>query len=277
MRSCASVGTIPASSSSSRAAEYFAAHPPAFARLVRPSTVLMPSSVGVAIGPAPAAVAACAAEAGFAGREARRACPGRRAEGGPVGTMGSPRFLCKDRRMPSALITGGSSGIGLAIARCSARRGTRSRSRPEGRAARGRRRRAGGDRDLVDVRNEEDCARLVATHVEAHGGLDVLVNSAGVGIAGRIGDMETKPSTSSCRQPSRRVPRHARGAAGAARGARLRREPRVDRRDDPHARARGLRRGEGGADLAHAARSHARRRTPACASRRSAPRSSTRR
>ena len=40
----------------------------------------------------------------------------------------------------------------------------------------------------VDVRDEEDCARLVATHLEAHGGLDVLVNSAGVGIAGRIGD-----------------------------------------------------------------------------------------
>jgi NAD(P)-dependent dehydrogenase (short-subunit alcohol dehydrogenase family) len=44
----------------------------------------------------------------------------------------------------------------------------------------------------VDVRSEEDCARLVATHLETHGGLDVLVNSAGVGVAGRIGDMQTK-------------------------------------------------------------------------------------
>ena len=44
----------------------------------------------------------------------------------------------------------------------------------------------------ADVQDDGDCARLVAAHVEAHGGLDVLVNSAGVGIAGRIGDMQTK-------------------------------------------------------------------------------------
>lgn len=42
------------------------------------------------------------------------------------------------------------------------------------------------------MQHEEECARLVATHLEAHGGLDVLVNSAGVGIAGRIGDTQTK-------------------------------------------------------------------------------------
>jgi NAD(P)-dependent dehydrogenase (short-subunit alcohol dehydrogenase family) len=44
----------------------------------------------------------------------------------------------------------------------------------------------------VDVRHEEECAALVSAHLEAHGGLDVLVNSAGVGVAGRIGDMQTK-------------------------------------------------------------------------------------
>jgi 3-oxoacyl-[acyl-carrier protein] reductase len=44
----------------------------------------------------------------------------------------------------------------------------------------------------ADVQHEEDCARLVATHLETHGGLDVLVNSAGVGIAGTIGDTTTK-------------------------------------------------------------------------------------
>ena len=44
----------------------------------------------------------------------------------------------------------------------------------------------------MDVRHEEECAALVAAHLEAHGGLDVLVNSAGVGVAGRIGDTETK-------------------------------------------------------------------------------------
>ena len=42
------------------------------------------------------------------------------------------------------------------------------------------------------MRHEEECARLVAAHLEAHGGLDVLVNSAGVGIAGQIGDTSTK-------------------------------------------------------------------------------------
>jgi NAD(P)-dependent dehydrogenase (short-subunit alcohol dehydrogenase family) len=44
----------------------------------------------------------------------------------------------------------------------------------------------------VDVRDEEACAALVAAHVERHGGLEVLVNCAGVGIAGRIGDMSAK-------------------------------------------------------------------------------------
>jgi len=44
----------------------------------------------------------------------------------------------------------------------------------------------------LDVRDEDACAALVAAHLERHGGLDVLVNSAGVGIAGRIGDMSTK-------------------------------------------------------------------------------------
>jgi len=44
----------------------------------------------------------------------------------------------------------------------------------------------------VDVRDEDACAGLVAAHLDRHGGLDVLVNCAGVGIAGRIGDMSTK-------------------------------------------------------------------------------------
>ena len=36
----------------------------------------------------------------------------------------------------------------------------------------------------ADVSVEEDCLSLVAAHVERHGGLDVLVNSAGVGLRG---------------------------------------------------------------------------------------------
>ncbi len=95
--------------------------------------------------------------------------------------------------MPSALVTGGSSGIGLAIARMLRDEGydltiaARTVERLEAAAA------SLGARGVpVDVRDEAECARLVATHIEVHGGLDVLVNSAGVGIAGRIGDTSTK-------------------------------------------------------------------------------------
>jgi NAD(P)-dependent dehydrogenase (short-subunit alcohol dehydrogenase family) len=95
--------------------------------------------------------------------------------------------------VPSALVTGGSSGIGLAIARMLRDEGygltlaARKVERLEQAAAE-----LGATPVAVDVRDEEDCGRLVAAHIDAHGGLDVLVNSAGVGVAGRIGDMQTK-------------------------------------------------------------------------------------
>ena len=44
----------------------------------------------------------------------------------------------------------------------------------------------------ADVSREEDCARLVALHAERYGGLDVLVNSAGIGIGGNVEDLQTK-------------------------------------------------------------------------------------
>jgi NAD(P)-dependent dehydrogenase (short-subunit alcohol dehydrogenase family) len=95
--------------------------------------------------------------------------------------------------VPSALVTGGSSGIGLAIARMLREEGFELTL-----AARTVERLDAAATELnaaavpVDVRHEEECAALVASHLEAHGGLDVLVNSAGVGVAGRIGDMQTK-------------------------------------------------------------------------------------
>jgi NAD(P)-dependent dehydrogenase (short-subunit alcohol dehydrogenase family) len=95
--------------------------------------------------------------------------------------------------VPSGLVTGGSSGIGLAIARMLDEEGygltlgARRLDRLEA---------AGGalDAEIVqaEVTREEDCARLVAAHGERFGGLDVLVNSAGVGIAGLIGETSTR-------------------------------------------------------------------------------------
>ncbi|MEI7760165.1 MAG: SDR family oxidoreductase [Thermoleophilia bacterium] len=95
--------------------------------------------------------------------------------------------------MPSALVTGGSSGIGLALARMLGAEGysltLAGRSLDRLAAARG-----GLDATIVaaDVSSEDDCLRLVAEHVETHGGLDVLVNSAGVGIAGTVGETSAK-------------------------------------------------------------------------------------
>ncbi len=40
--------------------------------------------------------------------------------------------------------------------------------------------------------SEEDCERLVSEHVARHEGLDVLVNSAGIGIGRTIGELSTK-------------------------------------------------------------------------------------
>jgi NAD(P)-dependent dehydrogenase (short-subunit alcohol dehydrogenase family) len=95
--------------------------------------------------------------------------------------------------MPSALVTGGSSGIGLAIARMLRDEGydltlaARTVERLEEAAGS-----LGATAVAVDVRHEKECVRLVQAHLDRHGGLDVLVNSAGVGIAGAIGDTSTK-------------------------------------------------------------------------------------
>jgi NAD(P)-dependent dehydrogenase (short-subunit alcohol dehydrogenase family) len=95
--------------------------------------------------------------------------------------------------VPSALVTGGSSGIGLAIARMLRDEGygltlaARNAERLEDAAEE-----LGATAVATDVRDEEECAALVAAHLASHGGLDVLVNSAGVGVAGTIGDTPTK-------------------------------------------------------------------------------------
>ncbi len=95
--------------------------------------------------------------------------------------------------MPSALVTGGSSGIGLAIATMLRDEGydltlaSRTQEKIEAAAAE-----LGAHAVAADMGKEEDCVRVVAEHRERFGGLDVLVNSAGIGIAGTVESLQAK-------------------------------------------------------------------------------------
>jgi 3-oxoacyl-[acyl-carrier protein] reductase len=90
-------------------------------------------------------------------------------------------------------VTGGSSGIGLAIARMLREEGfeltlvSRTREKVEAAAAE-----LGGLAIAADVAHEEDCARIVQEHADRHGSLEVLVNSAGIGIGGSAEQLPTK-------------------------------------------------------------------------------------
>jgi NAD(P)-dependent dehydrogenase (short-subunit alcohol dehydrogenase family) len=93
----------------------------------------------------------------------------------------------------AALVTGGSSGIGLAIARMLHEEGfeltlVSRRAEKVGAAADS----LGALAVAANVADEEDCARVVAEHRDRFGRLDVLVNSAGVGVGGRIEDLSAK-------------------------------------------------------------------------------------
>ena len=98
----------------------------------------------------------------------------------------------------AALITGGSSGIGLAIARALGDDGygiTVSARRPDKLEAAAEELRSGGLDVLAhpaNVVNEDEITGMIAAHKERFGRLDVLVNNAGLGVGAPIGEYETK-------------------------------------------------------------------------------------
>jgi NAD(P)-dependent dehydrogenase (short-subunit alcohol dehydrogenase family) len=93
----------------------------------------------------------------------------------------------------AALVTGGSSGIGYAIARMLRDEGygvtiaARNRERLDAAAAQ-----LEAQGVAADLADEGDCDRIVAEHRARFDRLDVLVNSAGIGVAARIEDLQTK-------------------------------------------------------------------------------------
>jgi NAD(P)-dependent dehydrogenase (short-subunit alcohol dehydrogenase family) len=98
----------------------------------------------------------------------------------------------------AAIVTGASSGIGLAVARMLGEEGhavTLIARRPDKLERAYAALRDDGlevQRVAADVGSEDDVIRAVGAHRDAYGRLDVLMNNAGVGIGAPIGELSAK-------------------------------------------------------------------------------------
>jgi NAD(P)-dependent dehydrogenase (short-subunit alcohol dehydrogenase family) len=98
----------------------------------------------------------------------------------------------------AAIVTGASSGIGLAIAQVLAEEGhalTINARRPDklANAVEGLRRTGATVEGVAgNMADEEDVKRVVGSHRERHGRLDVLVNCAGLGAGAPVAEADTR-------------------------------------------------------------------------------------